>query len=229
MQMEDAQYTSNEQQLDVDGVRDSYSSERALAPITIRLGKSTNRPHDGSQRRIPTAAATETTTIPSKAAAVPPAPLPLPSLHLLPCRIAHTGAAAVGAYFQPAPSTTKGLQLNYGNGVDALTESKALDQWECSFRGRQITGSVVSLPPHAHGFVFEEDDNTAIHIDQDEDGHEEKDAAQQHQQQHAWKTATTFSSLFLWQPDQEFFDRKHIRESIEEWIPIAHAIHDPLP
>jgi len=36
--------------------------------------------------------------------------------------------------------------------------------------------------------------------------------------------SSTFDSLMLWQPDQELFERKHIRETIEDWIPIAHAV-----
>ena len=66
---------------------DAYSSSRALAAVTLRMK-------------------------------LPPVdeftPDSMPSLHLLPCRIAHTGPAAVPNYFRPEKAAPKVAVLTYG-------------------------------------------------------------------------------------------------------------------
>ena len=110
--------------------------------------------------------------------------------------------------------------------------------YDARFRGRQLTGSILTLPPNARGFIFEDDERAAIaeaqaieldaDPEQDQDGSGASKSAAAAAPQSRWKTASTFSNLMLWQPDQELFERKHIREVIEEWAPIAHAIHEPI-
>lgn len=82
---------------DDSAVVDAYSSSRALSAITLRV------------------------KAPPVDALVPDA---LPSLHLLPCRIAHTGPAAVPNYFRPQKAAPKqgvltfsvnGAQLSQGH------------------------------------------------------------------------------------------------------------------
>ena len=75
--------------------------------------------------RIPQVARLAALTLRLKAPVVSEfTPDSLPSLHLLPCRIAHTGPAAVPNYFRPAKAEVKAPVLTYGVDGAELKEGR---------------------------------------------------------------------------------------------------------
>ncbi|KAJ3020959.1 Ribonuclease H2 subunit C [Thoreauomyces humboldtii] len=66
--------------------------------------------------------------------------LPTPSLHLLPCKIHHTGPARVSSFFVPSSSSS--------------CEDNA--KLTASFRGRGLQGVKVSVPDGYEGVIYRE-------------------------------------------------------------------------
>jgi len=104
-----------------DGGVDVYSTQQALAAITIRLPKRSA----SSVAAAAAAAATDSAAVPATAAAT----ATLPSLHLLPCRIAHTGPANVPNYFQPTRSTAATSMLTYSPDGSLVQQGQWTTIW----------------------------------------------------------------------------------------------------
>jgi hypothetical protein len=206
---------------------DAFSNEQALAAIRIRLQ-----------------AAHVNAAPPPPAPVGGPEPEDLPWLHLLPCRIAHTGPANVPNYWQPsrAGGASKSAADALTLGPDgSLVSAASAELYDARFRGRQLTGSIVKLGANAKGFLFEEvapqdaedQDTTAAAAAADDDGmmdgmDETKEGASSSSAkapQQQWQSTARFDSFVLWQPDLEVFERRHIIEAVEDWPTIAHAIH----
>ena len=65
----------------------------------------------------------------------------LSQLHLLPCKVAHTGPAPVSSYFE----VRKDEDSDHAGAGEFL---------EARFRGRMLKGKVVSLPTNFRGTVY---------------------------------------------------------------------------
>lgn len=225
---------------------DAYSTQLALAAITIRLPKNKS---EGA------AAATATSL-----SAITSIDVPMPFMHLLPCRIAHTGPAAVSHYFRPTVTTTA-VSQSFALGADgsviiqSAADTAKQQSYDARFRGRQITGSIIDLTVPlstankssnawlqqqqqqrtCKGFVFEEDENRAIELDAEDESAAMDDTADasaarraSQPQSHYWRAAATFDSFVLWAPDTEMRERHVLTEAVHDWREIARAIHDPL-
>lgn len=83
---------------------DAYSHSRALAPITIRLKSAAIEPSGTNSSNSDS----------------------IPYLHLLPCRIAHTGPANVPNYFRPTKGESKTAVLAYGVDGQVLEQGQYL-------------------------------------------------------------------------------------------------------
>jgi len=67
------------------------------------------------------------------------------TLNLLPCSIQHCGPANVSSYF-------------------VVKEDPATHIWDSSFRGRELKGNKVTIPPNYTGLILRQSNNDTFHI-----------------------------------------------------------------
>ncbi|CAM9162593.1 unnamed protein product, partial [Discosporangium mesarthrocarpum] len=128
------------------------------------------------------------------------------SVHLLPCRIDHTGPAPVAQYFQPQSQPDEPSKLNttsegsgFRNGAEKNDPDGAAkvrqrvepDDGEITshFRGRKMMGRVVNLPGDVHGVVLREHKCPVGVREADRDITS------------FWAAETTFSKITVWGHD----------------------------
>lgn len=148
------------------------------------------------------------------------------SVHMLPCFIAYDGPAQVSTYFtpliQPLPSNSSSTQQP--------------QKYRNAFRGRQLTGEKLALPKGCTGLVLQEDVtkttgvlSEAAAAQSSHGGSSKRKATSITNSKLEWTAEHRFDALWLWNRDEELHERDGIKRCINEWLPLAAAIHEPLP
>ncbi|KAJ2375801.1 hypothetical protein IW150_002344 [Coemansia sp. RSA 2607] len=127
-------------------------------------------------------------------------------LHLLPCSIKYDGPAKTDTYFLPVP----------------LVETGKSDTYEAAFRGRQLFGLKVTLPPSYVGqVVIETTAQDSTHDSAFESEIAEEPAAVQRE----LLAVSNFEKLTVWEHDRvPAADDDEFITSLE-WIDVAASIH----
>ena len=92
------------------------------------------------------------------------------------------------------------FQVGAGEGADAVASGAVTAQ----FRGREMLGKKIALSANLAGIVFESNaHNGALH------------------------PVSAFDALHVWH--RAPVERESLPRVLRAWLPLAHAIHDPVP
>ncbi|RKP06098.1 ribonuclease H2 non-catalytic subunit-domain-containing protein [Thamnocephalis sphaerospora] len=167
---------------------------------------------------------------------------PTPTLHHLPCQVAHTGPAKVSTFFlvqQAATSKPADVIAQNANNTAAtvvapdhsetteIAVKQAENGLETSFRGRYLGGSTVKLPPGYEGVLL---DQVALHqggaggyVDYEQDG----DVARAilRAAPLGYRARARFTEWTRWWPDQEPDAATDPWQRPLEWLRLSDMIH----
>lgn len=150
-------------------------------------------------------------------------------VHLMPCKIQHSGSAAVSVYFHPEL-----VQTSATAGQAAPTKQI----FKAAFRGRQVTGSKIALPDTCVGLVLEDErsgGSTAkpsaaaqggkpIAVSKDQAA---LAAAEKALEASAHSIALTgrFDALYVWNKDDKRTDQAYVERAVTEMLAVCDALH----
>lgn len=140
----------------------------------------------------------EQATPPAAGVDLSPAGADLGRVHLLPCGIRHSSAAAVSDYFKPR---------------DTGVEVEGVRVEEAFFRGRKLQGATVALPDGYRGYVLEK---SAAKDMQNMDG----DASN-------FVSRAEFQNITYWNHDAMPSAEDPLPRCFH-WLTIANAMHKPV-
>ncbi|KAF2292064.1 hypothetical protein GH714_006777 [Hevea brasiliensis] len=122
-------------------------------------------------------------------------------LHHLPCCIKYDGPCAVSQYFKPKPT---------GIEVEGLVVEEAY------FRGRNLLGATLPLPPGYSGFVLGKKNDK-----------KRKGSDLLEQDSNCWELNAKFENLMYWNHDSLPSQDDTFLRSFH-WLSVAHALHKPV-
>eukprot|EP00808_Paulinella_micropora_P018312 g10260.t1 len=152
------------------------------------------------------------------------------SLHLLPCEIKHTGAARVSAFFHPTAVQSPPQRVEEGGSSSSSAASSGGPEqlWSAAFRGRQVTGATVRLPPGATGLFLAAQTSAGKGKAEKKAKAEKGGAGGAAQVGEPLSAHASFSEFTLWNVDAETIGRDFIKKNLTDWPALAHAIHDHI-
>lgn len=119
-------------------------------------------------------------------------------------------------------------------GAAVASPTGAVQWYEAAFRGRQLTGSALKIPPGAVGVVLEEAPpkvekkrplgKTAVAAGTATSSASAPAAASVNPDERQWTVAASFTSAMVWQRDASRAERQSLQGAALTWPSMARAV-----
>lgn len=153
-------------------------------------------------------------------------------LHHIPIKIDYNGPAAVSSYFHPHPRDKFESSLSHNKITHEnvkILQTKESQYYSASFRGREVTGKLITLPSDTVGLVIEAgaQEDSGIQVRKIGVKKVDKPAESSIEPKIAANCTVTgaFNQFYIWNKDNDEIPSNYMSRSIDEFLPLANALH----
>eukprot|EP01095_Lingulamoeba_sp_RSL-Kostka_P003159 TRINITY_DN1405_c3_g1_i1.p1 TRINITY_DN1405_c3_g1~~TRINITY_DN1405_c3_g1_i1.p1 ORF type:complete len:269 (+),score=92.52 TRINITY_DN1405_c3_g1_i1:52-858(+) len=141
-------------------------------------------------------------------------------IQLIPANIEYNGNANIDTYFTSTLTKTE-YDIDPQNSVDS---NKFEETYSNSFRGIELIGAVLQVPPKYTGLILKENNNLPINdINNNDDGNGDRSSNNK-----KYNINGTYKEITYW--NREYLPSKSdvFPSSVQDWCKISTIVHEPI-